>query len=488
MKFHGDLSKHIVEATISIEKLKRALESLVWADVKSLLDGAGGASAIQPTSIAEALRRSGALILKHPSPNEKKRNKLLEALERYLTDGPPSGDTLKRVREVIQTLYIAENGYRRLVAELSKAPASKLEAVIHVAAAIRLAEDELDRLFERIRLQFGQRQAITLQADLIGEDGTAISIDGAYEGIVSFVTMTLQMEAFKNKWIDAQGIVVIPAIPEVSDDAVAAASTTLFLAMLWSRWQSTEERARLFGRRLQLLKDEELSASLDSKTVALVIDEGDRSHEWLHRIAMERFNDKSAQNLIESKSAFAQGRQVGIPFLPAGWHALPPYEVLSGEESQAIFALSESLGWDVQDDPERYAGLRLTEWVRGYGALTALAERAQPSDLLRTRIGWQDYLAKFGIVADSAKAFISALSFRQSSRDLFDHPFIRIADGSYRLFSPALRTLNIHRVVLSTLGQLNVMFERKGKRFELAIQNVFEEAGLKAYVLAPIQN
>lgn len=463
---------------LSIDRLKDALESFDWPKVKAVLDEAGGPNA-SSIGIGEALRRAGDLVFQYPSALEKRRDALVLELQSYLAGEQTDGKVPSPVAEALSTLQVAEAGYRKLVGELAKTAASRLEPTVHVAAAIQRAETEVEHLTAEFHKQAGQRNGITLQAHLLDEYGNPFDMDSALENFVDFVSMTLKMEAFKNKWLDQNGHVVVPNLPEVTEEAVYQAGSTLFLAILWRRWAMTEERARVLGRTLRFLGEDERPKEAPANLVRFLVEEGDDFSDWMHRIAQERVTDKLSQNLVEIGATLNISRQRAQA--PGGVRALPPNDWISNEEAHGIWGLRQYLAYEVVADQERHGGLRLVEWVRGYCALMLLARGAKPGNLVRTRAGWQDYLASYGLAAEPSEVLISRLTFGRSSRDLFDHPFIKLADGRYRLFATALRSVSVPIVVLSTLSHLSVQLKLKGKAFEEIVRTTFEKAGIKPY-------
>lgn len=464
---------------LSITTLKQALESLDWAKVKPILDSAGG-SAADLNDIDEALRRAGGLVLEYPSAADEKRDALLKELEQYLASGLPEAKVPPAIARTLSSLRVAEAGYRKLVDELAKTEASKLEPAVHASAAIRRAEGELEHMTKEFHKQAAQRpEGITLQMQLVDESGNRVDMDSALENFVGFVSMTLQMEAYKHKWFDANGVVVVPNLPDVTDEVVYKAGSTLALAVLWRRWRSTEQRARLLGRTLRFLSADERPKDAPEALTNFVVEEGSDSTDWLHRVALERITDKMSQNIVEIGATVNLKRPRFK--LPGGARALPPHDWISNEELHGVWGLEQYLAYPVAEDQERPGGLRLVEWVRGYCSLMLLARDAKAGDLIRTRSGWQDYFARYGLAAAQSEVLIDRLTFGRSSRDLFDHPFIKLGDGRYRLFATALRSLSVPIVVLSTLSHLSVQLKRKGKAFEVVVRETFERAGIKPY-------
>lgn len=464
---------------LSITRLKEALETLDWANVQLILDAAGGPT-VDVDDVSEALRRAGGLVLEYPTAAEKKRDALFEKLQQYLAAGRTDGQVPGAVASTLSTLQVAEAGYRKLVQELSKTEASKLEPEVHVSAALRRAEAEFDYMREQFHKQAAERSGgITLQMHLVDDSGNRVDMDSALENFVGFVSMTLQMEAFRHKWFDASGNVVVPSLPEVTEQVVYKAGSTFALAVLWRRWRMTEQRARLLGRTLRFMSNEERPKDAPPELATFVVEDGSDSTDWLHRVALERVTDKMSQNIIEI------GASIKLPQqrlnLPGGGRALPPYDWICNEEVHGVWGLEQYLAYSIVDDRERPGGLRIVEWVRGYCALMLLARNAKAGDLIRTRAGWQDYLARFGLAATQSDVLIAKLTFGRSSRDLFDHPFIKHGDGRYRLFSMALHSLSVPIVVLSTLSHLSVQLERKGKSFEAVVRETFEKAGITPY-------
>lgn len=463
---------------LSIDRLKNALESFDWPKVKAILDEVGGPNA-DSISIGEALRRAGALVIPYPSSLDKRRDILISELQTYLASGQADGKVPSLVANVLRTLQVAEAGYRKLVSELAKTAASRLDPLVHVAAVIQRAECEVGHLTSEFHKQAGQRSGITLRTPLLNEFGESLDMSSAFENVVDFVTMTLKMEAFKNRWFDENGHVVVPNLPDVTDDAFEKAGSTLVLATLWRRWEMTEERARALGRTLRFLSDGERPKKASADSVRFLVEEGDDSSDLMHRIAQDRVSDKLSQNFVEIGAVVNIDRQRHSAL--DNVRALPPHDLISNEEAHGIWGLHEYLAYDVVTDQERYGGLRLVEWVRGYCALILLARSSKSGDLVRTRAGWQHYLASYGLAAASSEILISHLTFGRSSRDLFDHPFIKLADGRYRIFSTALLYTSVPIVVLSTLGHLSVQLNRKGTAFEEAVRKTFEKADIKTY-------
>jgi len=202
-------------------------------------------------------------------------------------------------------------------------------------------------------------------------------------------------------------------------------------------------------------------------------------------VANERLNDRLFQIFMEmivetNLEANAAGISEAV--------ALFPVAFVSAAEGHAAISLNQLLSYDIGKDEERPGGLRLVEWLRGYAVLKALAENHKGDGYQAERLVFPipraDLLAvmeRCGLGNGMADRFIDAVSLKLSSRDLFDCPLMRMANGSLMVFGPGLFTADLPRVVLSTLSNQGTLVSRKkGKMFEREMLSFFKEKGLNA--------
>lgn len=472
--------------SLSEDSLKEAFEALDWVHVEAVLTKAGG-PAVDSASVGSALQRCNGLLFKYPAASsEKKRAALFTQLEGYLAPVTATDGRANPVRGAIELLELVEAGYRHLVSQLGKTDASKLDAPVHVAAALLLAEREVDRIVSTLHEQL-KGQAITPHVQYQVEDGKALDPDAMLEHCVTFAGMTVHMEAFKNKWFDDTGKVVIPLCQAVGEDAIYQAGSTFALAVLWKRWQLTEERARFLGEGMSALPKAEWPADAPTELSKVVLHKGQPTLEILHKVASERLSDKLGQNFFEMMS---DANTEGIEAQSASnHHLLPPTAFVSRAELHACWTISDMVAFDILKDNEQPGGLRLVEWIRGYAALDKLVDGTSiEKELVKTRTGWLDFFARYGLASDAAGCLLDRLTFGRSSRDLFDQPFLKRSDGTYRLFKAAFKSINIAQVVMSAIGNLGEQLQKKGKSFEKAVHACFAAAKLKSYAFKEKRN
>lgn len=466
-------------APLSIEKLKKALEKFNWNEAKAVLT-ASGQEPCNPKDVAEAIRRAARLVLTHPSKAEQRRNELFAELQDYMARSAPHGTVPPEVANAINTIRVAEAGYRKLLEGLNNTAASKMPPTIHIAAAIARAEEEIAFVAMQMDKAMAEKDGMAINTPPLDEAGIPLDLDGALERCNAFVSMTLKLEAHRNGWTTDDGGIVVPVLPTPAKEDILLVGENLFLCVLWQRWAMTEEQARVMGRTLRFLDDRERLPGTPDKIRAIVVEEGDHYTDAVYRIALERMMDKLTQNFIEIRKTVKSStfhtetsRNHGV--------LLPPWSWLSYEELHTVWSMGEILGYDLLNDEERPAGLRLIEWVRGYAALMLLTRDTGTSHLTKTKAGWRHFFSHYGLTESVSEKLLDNLTFRRSSRDLFDHPFLRMSNDHYRLIASAVRHISLPSVLFSAIGHLGVPFAKKGKGFEAKVRGLFEDAGIKTY-------
>ncbi len=466
------------EALLSIEALKKALEKLDWPKAQALLDAAG--VACNPVDVAEALRRAGRLVLTHPTEDQAKRDDLFAALKGYMAKHAPTKAVPDEITRATETIEIAEAGYRKLLELLKKTDASKMEATIHVASAIARADEEIAYVGRKMNEALAKQDGMAINTPPLDDMGIPLDLDGTLERCNAFVSMTLKLEAYKHGWTTDEGEIIVPVLPKPTKEDIFLVGENLHLCVLWQRWSMTEQRARVMGRTLRFLDDKERPPGTPDKILKIVVEDGDIDNDAFYRIALERLMDKLTQNFIEIRKS-VRSTAFAAEHPTAQMVHLPPQSWLSYEEFHTVWSVEQMLGYSILSDDERPGGLRLIEWIRGYAALMLLSRNVQAGNETRTKAGWQHFFSGYGLSADVSSLLLRNLTFRRSSRDLFDHPFLKMSNGQYRLMASAVRHSSLPVVLFSTLGHLGATLEKKGKGFESKVREVFEAAGIKAY-------
>jgi len=463
--------------------VKQALKTFAWDKLKqhlSMLD-------LDDDTVLEFLshiRRSTDFLIKRPdAAREAARSTFIDELGNFLKDhcGQEAAASLGKEIAVIQQI---EDGYREILRTQEGTAAAKLLPDIQASAALSRSAHFYHELMEAFRTASSARKELTLQSFRIRQpDGSSYSPDGVLAGIVDVTTMTLMLLGHHYHWFDCRKFLVLPKLPDVTDDEIYKAGLTEVLAASWRHWERMEQRCRYFGGELRVFAKNNLpSWAPEGAETAIEYDHiGD--DEFFDYLANDRLNDRLIQTFQEmALQTNLDATESGI----AGPLSLPPGVFVSAQEAHSDVSLSEILGYSIADDQERPCRLRLIEWIRGYATLRCLADeryaQAGRSGLCFTvpRETLVAILDRVGLKDGRAEIFIDLASLRASSRDLFDQPLIRMEDGSLLVFGPGILNSDPARLTLSAIGNQGKQLGRKGKAFEHEMLAFFVKRGFTA--------
>ncbi|OJT96296.1 MAG: hypothetical protein BGN82_02650 [Alphaproteobacteria bacterium 65-7] len=473
--------------TLEESIVKSALKSLDWAVLNAHLDQIQ-MDAPAAERLGEIIRHDGDLIQKYPNPpRETKRTAFFHALSTYVSGRAGAGAAASLDAE-FSLLAQVEEGYRGIIGQLDQSPLAAKPPALRVAAVLRRAALEYDHVhWQYEKATTGQKKLNLLSSPRLpdGKGGT-FSPDAALTAIAETSAMALVMESYKSKWF-RDGIVQLPALPDPDDQEIEAAGVTQMLAVIWRHWENTEKRRRFLGGELTELVPPNLPAAAPphyTKVFSYQPPDGGWSElEVYDQIANIRMQDRHEQNFFDMEvetqfSAKAIGITHGARPAPLDW--------VSADEMHALVSLSQTLHYGVLKDTGEPAGLGLAEWVRGYAVLKEIARErtaavASPKGY-HLVLDRQDVLASLvrcGLSSEKAERFVTLASLHRSARDMFDCPLVPVGSAQLLVFAPALLHLNIVTTVLSNLANRGVQLSRKGKAFEIAMQDFFKKQGLK---------
>lgn len=452
--------------TASIASLRKSFDSSSIESIKQLL-----AEHLRTDELLEnvivALKTASNLVQRHPNERAQKRRHEIFSLLNTFFDGLD----LQKLHEARDMLLVAESGYRKMLEKLQKLPASKLDPAIKVHAVMAAACELIKNYKQKATENFIKTQKFNQRLEV--GDGNTVDVNAIYEKAGIAVAMTLKMEGHKNRWIGSDGVFVLPACPSPTMAQVEEAYAVLGAAIEWNRWQQTEQRARFLGGRLT-------AESTDNMDNVCVTHTPNLDGEKDLIIASERLNLRITQVFLQLRAEIEHDYGKGA--IQPGSHALSNYSVKSLEELSGLESLSKFLAVDAWTDNTEYFGLPVRKIVRAYAALRHLAENNNHGGCItKSRSGWENFFSYYGLSSEESRKFIACTTFRINSNDLYDHPFIKLDNGHFMLFSPILESAVISRLVLSNLSSSNVDLHGKGKNFENAVSSIFQQADLPCH-------
>lgn len=470
--------------TIEEHVVKAALKSFDWPTLEAhLAQCQMGTESVQ--HLCALVRHESELIHKYPNPaREQARSGFFQALTAYLETraGPEASAAL--AAELLLLTEI-EDGYRGMIGQLDHAPLATRPAAARVRAVLTRAGLEYAAVQQQYQQFVTAQDHLNLLSSPRLPDGKGGSFapDAALTAIAETTAMALVMESYKNKWF-RDGIVELPPLPDANADDVDGAGVAQLLAVIWRHWENTEKRRRYLGGALIVRTPPDLPAGLPSHYTRVFDyqppDDGWSEQEVYDLIANIRMQDRHEQNFFDMEvEAHLSDKAVGIT---AGARPAPD-DWVSADEMHAMVTLCQTLHFNVSTDIAEPAGLQLSEWVRGYAVLKEIAHAPETAAAgyhpVLNRADLLETLARCGLPPDRAERFIDLVSLHRAARDMFDCPLVRVGDGQLMVFAPALLHLNITTTVLSNLANRRVQLDRKGKAFEQAMREFFEQQGFK---------
>lgn len=313
------------------------------------------------------------------------------------------------------------------------------------------------------------------------KSGEIVNVDAIYNGMIETLSLTLKMLSFEQKLLH-NGKVVAPEMPVITDDHVYKASSIQLYAMSWNALENAANRTLFFGGEVGSAQDAKISTDQFSATHQAKFPDPVFFYRELTEVeiydfmANRRLHTWAMQNTFMMVYGTALRGTVmkegaAVPGLTAGF--------VSKDEGITLAKLSEILSYDVFKDQERFHGLTLREWVRGYHALGLIASAKQDQSCLVTfeKNEIEQRFRDYKLPEECIPILIHHLTFGQDSRDLYDSPLIHSEDGKYTLLANVVKTCNVTNVLFSRLSSLTTQFDKKGKGFENRVVSSFVKWG-----------
>jgi hypothetical protein len=243
----------MLSGTLNESIVKTSLKNLDWCRLEQhlstvVLDQACAAQ------LLGLLGRNGDVFQKRPSPvRSLARDTFLASLEAHFLK-ILGRDWARQVDELKGLTHQIEEGYAEILRSLSGADAAKMAPEVQAASGLAWSAHAFDELIKEFHADLARRRNVKLDHFRVRRrDGTSFNPDGALGNLVNMATMTLLLLGHPQSWFDAEGFLILPALPEPADDENNKITATLALAASWPVWERLEQRCRYFGGALRVL-------------------------------------------------------------------------------------------------------------------------------------------------------------------------------------------------------------------------------------------
>lgn len=309
-----------------------------------------------------------------------------------------------------------------------------------------------------------------------------LNVDTVYGGLIGALSLTLKMLSFEKKLL-CNGKLVAPTMPAITEDHIYKAGSIQLYALSWNSLEDVANRTLFFGGKIGNAQDAKISIEHFSKVERdkfpdpIFFYRKPSDVEAYDLMANRRLQTWAMQNTLSMANSIKLCETVmtrddtTVPEITAGF--------ISETEGITLMRLSEILAYDVFKDQERFHGLTLREWVRGYCALGLMGTAKNGDSCLVTfeKSEIVQGLRDYKLPEECIPTIIHHLTFGQDSRDLYDSPLIYSEDGKYTFFANVLKTCNLTNVLFSRLSSLKTQIDKKGKGFEDRVVSSFVEWG-----------
>lgn len=465
---------------LSLNQLTAALEEKELSDVDL-------------AALFGLMERCSALFFRQSNPpRQARRDAFVEALERYLGDrvGSSGSERAAAFRELVGQV---EAGYRDVAHGLRTAAISALPKQRQLVAILQRAGHEGDDY--RAQAIAAARRTTNFDDPVIGHDadGRPFDIDGSLAAYVLNLGACLKLLAGRFDSDAPPGALRLPVPVEASDEEIFKAGTSLISSSAFRRWRRIEERRRFWGGNLCEYTPPNLPEGV-APTIEVIREFRPRVvAEVLDWVANERMKDLLRRQIESARFEIQDPRGFAGVDEPA---ALAPERFVSLKEQGAYMALSGLVSSEPFLEQQRFRGLTLAEWLRGYATLNILANAAYERDpaaacqslLIMEPKEVETRLCTVGMSEAASADFVRYATLGDHSDDMFDCPLLLLEDGRRLLYAPAAVDVDLTRVVLSNLSALGEGFTTKGKSFERQVLQFFRDHGFAAFTVDTKRN
>ncbi|MGB8414745.1 hypothetical protein [Paraburkholderia sp.] len=475
-----------IEMRPSTERIKSSLKKLDWTKLKAELDQVNVTEQLA-REVLDHVFRADQMVRRHQGDDGKRRDAYLASLSQYLlTHGAPTAaEDVAVLHEIFRRL---DKGYSAIYEVERRVPSARLTSSERLALLFRLLDDTVLQIARDIESTNAGSPILAPDSRVKDPDGNEYYANSVYHGLSIAAGDMIMLEAYRENYFNENDDVVLPPLGATADRDEGILGANLALARAWRVWKNIDERTRFLGGELTEFRNEmpEWVGAMGQAAAKLEVAfefKPNVETEILDILANERFDERMRQNLMQ----MIVGTNLLDKVAPENEGvALPPNGLLSVDEGHAGVMLGQALS--LRLDQARAGSLFLTERLRGYAVLKRLlAALVRKTGSHFAHVSEEDLLAELtrcGLSSQSAQAFIKTAIYRRSSRDVYDQPLIRRADGGFLVFGFSLLHADLTKTVLSSIANEGISVSEKGATFEntvleLLCDNGFQPRNLK---------
>jgi len=429
--------------------------------------------------ILDIIYKSNYIVYPHPSENESKRDAFFSELDDYIAK-QPGFEKSNAVSDLFSLVASIEKGYRSILEFESRLPSMSENPSRRVGLALGLLANVHSRIRQDIKRHLKNLKHFDPKAPIKDVDGNSYFPKDLYSGLSISCGRLIAMEAYREKWIEEDKVVVLP-VPALNMQLPLDAGgifSNLELATMWGCWTGVDNRVRYLDGELKVYTDEfpEWTPKDVREDSDLLFHFSPNHHAEISPLLAEfRFNEMSEQNFSRLLIASKQSHSARL------YEKKSIKKLVYLEIKNAAATLKHSLSLPLEEC--RVLDITVLDLLHGYATLKRLSEEQAAISSIFPKFAHDELLDELlsdGLSNEVAKVFLSIATFKSNSRDFYDCPLLKCGAESYYLFGFSMIHADLARVVLSSISQLKVSFLEKGDAFESEMLSFFKAQGFLA--------
>jgi hypothetical protein len=465
--------------------MKTALGQLSWKTVLQIIEADPEPSEVTYECLIEDVVRTGCLIKKHATDQQRKsRDKFRAKLRAFIADKCDS-DQLEYLDAHIVECGLIDGAFKTILETVAQCAISKRSVqeqawavVIRAVAEIELIHQKLGEFVVKSPTAGGFAFMNPLNVKIEDEQGNLFNPDALVNSFIASMGSSIKLLAYQGGLKDGSKIVMPPYI-KPDETLLFEAGSHHYFAQVWEEIERGSEHVRYWDESL-LFQENGVALGEENRQEILWFNM-DLGSELLFRTARLRLDQQLLQNHMKlQKIAKLDLRDPRTEIVP-----LSKNTFVSTEEADTFLALDAVYNYPVTASTKEYGGLKLPEWIRAYAVLQrCFARDMSGNDRMELvpieRSELRETLVRASIGPQKAEAFIDALIFSLEKLDVYDAPLLEDAKGKLYFFAPAYAAVSLPRVILSQIHHQEIQVKGKGELFEAEVLRMFKSAKIKA--------
>lgn len=389
----------------------------------------------------------------------------------------------KKLNGQLRDVKLFEKLYSTIMKSVGKTTICKSDPLTRIWACIKGVESQILEIKGRSlsRPDLMSQSMASGAALFENNDGGLENADILVGNLITSLSSTLLMLAYKDNLFDPSGKVAIAAVIEPTPIFIERAKGLQDLSIAWSVLERTEQLYRYFGGSVDK-KTIQIPGKNKSSIIMLKPDKELTAWMIYDFVSNERLHQKLHQNFASLISKINTKNQ---NYSDLNYQiALKKGSFVSIDEIHAIVEISELYGSDVYEDTAEFGELRILEWIRGFAIIRRISEESLAGNKTGNSpisLGYvRTVLNNCGLSADKVEAFLGYATFGRGDRDLYDAPLIRVGVDDVYIIHEAFAASNITRVVFSIFSSNSFQVKKRGKAFEDNMLSFFKKNGMNA--------